>query len=393
MSMSVCLRVNAVAASVAVAAATGLATVPVSQIAAPATVEREIRLAAMVPPGGLITSFLRNQTVYCSIICPLLVQTATTAVDTAIQAPQVFLTALPTDGLLKAIGVAAASVTGPTDTAAETAIAADAAIPAQRALNAFEVGVIGLLNIIPAAAGGPTAILAAIQQARQDTFDALNAPFVPNPTPTVMPHGVFQVAVIQAINVVAAVIFPAFNDVLAGVFQVPNAMAQTLAATGDPIAALAAGATTAVKVVIAVGTVIANAITTAINNVRAAAQAAPVVTPAVLTTTTPTSAVKTQIQPQATVLAPVTTHPTSSSTLSHRGGQFFVVPKPVVVPKSALATTPVSNPGPKPTTTVTPSFNVTRSFNVTPSVNGHGQLNVRGSHDGLPSRPALRAKR
>ncbi|MQY27368.1 hypothetical protein [Nocardia aurantia] len=33
-----------------------------------------------VPPGGLLTGVLHNQLVYCSIICPLLAGTGTTAV-------------------------------------------------------------------------------------------------------------------------------------------------------------------------------------------------------------------------------------------------------------------------------------------------------------------------
>ena len=186
-------------------------------------------------------------------------------------APGTFLTALQSGDLLKAIGVTAASVTGPTTAAAEAAILADGSIPAPRALNAFEVGVVGLLNVIPAAAGGLPGIATAIETARQDTFTALNLPIVPNPTPTVMPHGVVQVAVVGAINVVAAVIFPAFNDVLAGVFQIPNAVAQELAATGNPVRAVAAGVNTAAGVVTAAATVIADSVVTAVSNIRTAA--------------------------------------------------------------------------------------------------------------------------
>jgi len=235
----------------------------------------EIRLTATVPPGGLITSIVRNQGIYCSIICPLLAQTGVVAVSTTLQSPGAFLAALPREGLLKAIGAAAASVTGPTAAAMERAIAADAAIPAQRALNAFEVGVVGLLDIAAALRGGPAAVLAAIGRARQQTFDALNAPVIPNPSPTVAPHGLVQVAVVQVINIVGAVIFPAFNEVLAGVFEVPNAMAQRLAATGDPAAALVAGVATAVGVVKGAAAVIGDAVVAAIRAVRAAGAPSP----------------------------------------------------------------------------------------------------------------------
>lgn len=282
MQRSINLRTEFVTTGLAAVAATAVIVAPLSPVtAAPAlpTVAHEVRLAASsVPPGGLITSFLHNQTVYCSIICPLLAQTGVTAVTTTLQAPGTFLAALSAGDLLKAIGAAAASVTGPTDAAAQKAIDADAAIPAQRALNAFEVGVVGLLNVLPAVQGGLPGIAAALQKARQDTYDALNLPFVPNPTPTVMPRGVFQVAVVGAINVVAAVIFPAFNDVLAGAFQVPDAIAQELAKTGNPVRALAAGIRTAAGVVVAAGKVVAQAVVKAVDDVRGAAAMQPLTT-------------------------------------------------------------------------------------------------------------------
>jgi hypothetical protein len=122
-----------------------------------------------------------------------------------LQTPGTFVTALQSGDLLKAIG-AAASVTGVADAAATPAIISDGTIGAPRALNAFEIGVMGLLNIVAAAAGGLPAVVTAIETARQDTFTALNRPVVANPTPTVVPQGVVQVGVMEGINVVAAVI-------------------------------------------------------------------------------------------------------------------------------------------------------------------------------------------
>jgi hypothetical protein len=233
------------------------------------TVSHDVRLAATtVPPGGLITSFLGNQVTYCSIICPLLVDTAVTAIATTLQTPGVFAGALRTGDLWRAIGITAASVTGPVNAAAQATILADGSLVAPRALNAFEVAVVGLMNIVPAALGGLPGIITAIQTARQDTFTALNLPIVPNPTPTVMPRGVLQVAVIGAIDVVGAIIFPAFNHVLSAVFAVPDAVAQELAVTGDPVRALAAGFNTAARELTAAGTDIADAVVTAVNNVR-----------------------------------------------------------------------------------------------------------------------------
>ena len=255
---------------IAAMAATPLA--PVTQSQAPPTVAQDVRLAAAeVPPGGLITSFLGNQLIYCSIICPLLIQTGVTPVVAALQTPGVFITALQSGDLLKVIGATAASVTGPTRAAAEAAIVADGTRVAPRALNAFEVGVVGLLNIVPAAAGGLPGVATAIQTARQNTFTALNLPIVPNPTPTVMPQGVVQVAVVGALNVGGAVIFTALNEVLSGAFETPDAVAQELAATGDPVRAVAAGVNTASEAVTAAGTAIADSVVTAVNNVRAAA--------------------------------------------------------------------------------------------------------------------------
>jgi hypothetical protein len=265
-------------------AATGIAVVGIAAMAAtplvppppaqpPPAVSHDIRLAVdEVPPGGLVTSFLNNQVIYCSIICPTLIRTGVTAAVTTLATPVTFVTALQSGDLLKAIGVTAASVTGPTNAAATASIVADGTLVAPRALNAFEVGVVGLLNVVPAAAGGLPGVVSAIQDARQDTFTALNAPIVPNPTPTVMPRGVFQVAVVGAINVVAAVIFPALNLVLNAAFQVPDAVAQELAASGDPVRAATAGVTTAARSLTAAVGVVADSVVTAANDIRTAAE-------------------------------------------------------------------------------------------------------------------------
>lgn len=268
--VSVAIRGIAV---VGIAAMVALPLAPGVQAQSPPTVTptvtQDVRLAATtVPPGGLITSFLGNQVTYCSIICPLLVDTAVTAIATTLQTPGVLFTALQSGDLWKAIGITAASVTGPVNAAAQATILADGSLVAPRALNAFEVAVVGLMNIVPAALGGLPGIVAAIQTARQDTFTALNLPIVPNPTPTVMPRGVLQVAVVGAIDVVGAIIFPAFNHVLSAVFSVPDAVAQELAVTGDPVRALAAGFNTAARELTAAGTDIADAVVTAVNNVR-----------------------------------------------------------------------------------------------------------------------------
>ncbi|WP_158021374.1 hypothetical protein [Mycolicibacterium chubuense] len=242
-----------------------------SQPQSPPTVTRTVQLAAAaVPPGGLVISFLGNQLTYCSIICPLLVDTAVTAAGTTLRTPVTFLTSLKSGNVWKTIGITAASVTGPTNDVAQATILADGTRVAPRALNAFEVAVVGGLDILAAAPDGLPAVAEAIATAREQTFTALHLPIVPNPAPTVMPQGVLQVAVVGVINVVGAVIFPAFNEILSAVFDTPNAVAQELAATGRPARALAAGVRTAAGHLAAAGTVIAASAVTAAHDVKTA---------------------------------------------------------------------------------------------------------------------------
>ncbi|MCX4095190.1 hypothetical protein [Nocardia sp. alder85J] len=281
MQIPTCLHAGVAATAIAVAGIAGPATAaaaPVTQARPTSTAAPDIQPPdttiapdAAVPPGGLVTSFLHNQLVYCSIICPLVVQAGVTAAVTTQQAPDTFRTASQSGDLLRAIGATVASVTGPTDAAAEAAILADGTEVAPRALNAFEVGVVGLLNVVPAAANGLPAVVTAARTARRDTFTALNAPIVPNPAPTVAPHGLVEVAVVAAIDVGAAVAFPAFNDVLSGVFRTPDAVARELAATGDPARAVAAGADAVTAVQTAASTVIAASIADAVDRIHTAA--------------------------------------------------------------------------------------------------------------------------
>lgn len=373
MQLSARLPIDFAAAAVAlVVVAPPALMAPTVEHPSPPTMTREIRLAGAVPPGGLITSFVNNQGIYCSIICPLLAQTATTAVTTSLQEPGVFLAALPANGLLKSIGIADASMTGPTAAAMDAAIAADAAIPAKRALNAFEVGVVGLMNIPPAILGGPAAVLNAFQEFRQQTFDALNAPVIPNPQPTVQPRGVFQVAVIGVINVVAAVIFPGFNFFLAGAFHVPDAVSQELAKSGDPLRAVMAGVQTAVGVVANAGNVVANTIVTEFNKVRAAAMQPGAFAPLAASKPVTTSAVSTPA-----VTAPQTP-PKKTKKIEH------TPPSPL-----GQVTNPPSGPAKGPAKGPIKGLPLKSKADGAPGL----QSTDRGAQTGVPSRPALRAKR
>lgn len=311
-------------AAIATAGITGIAamgTTPTTPTitAFPPRSQDVVLAAAAVPLGGLLTTFVGNQGIYCSIICPLLADTGTTAAMATFQAPGVFINALQSGEALKAIGAAVASVTGPTNDAAAAAILADGTLVAPRALNAFEVGVVGLLNVLSAIPVGLPGVIDAIHAARQQTFDALNAPIVPNPTQLAIPHGIVQVTVISAINVVAAVIFPAFNDVLGAVFSAPNAAAQELAATGDPARAIAAGMNSAATSLDAAVTVISKSVTKAVHDIRAAAGHSSAASTVALHSN-PTAGIsdaKTRTKSPATATAPDTASPSKTRHAGH----------------------------------------------------------------------------
>ncbi|RZT26223.1 hypothetical protein EV589_1978 [Mycobacterium sp. BK558] len=255
----------------ALAVATVIAGPPVSERPDPVPLTREVTLtAAAVPPGGLLASLLINQVRYCAIICPLVVDTAVTAGVTTLAVPVRFLTALQSGDLLQALGAAAASVTGPTNEAAQAAILADGSRVAPRALNALEVGVVGLLDVLPATADGIPGVARALQAAREDTFTALNAPIVANPAPTARPDGVLQVVVVESLNVVGAVIFPAFNEILSAVFDAPDAFARELADSGNLGRAVGAGVRNAAGHVHAAVSVVGQTVRTGLQHVATA---------------------------------------------------------------------------------------------------------------------------
>jgi hypothetical protein len=258
-------------AALGIAAMAAIPITPGVQADSQQAVSREVKLAATeVPPGGLLTSFLRNQVTYCSAICGPLINTGVTGVVTTLQTPIAFVGALQSGDLLKAIGITAASVTGPTNAALAAAILADSTVAVPKASNTFEIAVISLLNVVPAAAGGLPGVGAALEAAREQTFLALNSP-VGGPFTPPTPQGVLEVATLSAIRVGEAIIFPAFNDVLQATVGVPNAAAQELAATGDPVRAVAAGVNSAAGTVNAAVGVVAGSIVDGIENIRAAA--------------------------------------------------------------------------------------------------------------------------
>ena len=144
--------------------------------------------------------------------------------------------------------------------------------------------------------------------------------------PTVMPHGVLQVAVVGGLNVVGAVIFPGFNHILSGAFETPDAVAQELAATGNPVRAVAAGVNTAAGEVTAAVTDVANSVVTAVNSIRAASGQSLLVnrgtqpqnsaTAATATTTATTAPARAKVGPPRPLVA-TTTKPVVTPTTKH----------------------------------------------------------------------------
>jgi hypothetical protein len=99
-----------------------------------------------------------------------------------------------------------------------------------------------------------------------------------------------QVATLGVIRVGEAVIFPAFNDVLQATVGVPNAAAQELAVSGDPVKATAAGARAATASASAAVNVVSRSVVTAARDIR---NATPVTQKAAMTTTSASGRVTT----------------------------------------------------------------------------------------------------
>jgi hypothetical protein len=180
--------------------------------------------------------------------------------------------------------------------------------------------------------------------------------------------------VIGAINVVGAVIFPAFNDFLAGAFHVPDAVAQELAKSGNPVTAAMAGVQTAVGVVTAAGTVIANTIVTEVNKVRAAAMQPGAFAPLAAT-------------------KPVTTSAVTKSAITTPAVDAAQTP-----PKKPRKAGPTTPPQP-PVSFANPLSGLAKGLTkVLPPKSKPGaksglQSTDLGAQTGVPSRPALRANR
>ena len=239
---------------------------PPSEPHPPPTVSREVQLTAAPELGAIPLAFIRNQFQYCSLICPFAVQGAITVPIAAAQTPATFVGSLASTGnLFKAIGAAAASVTGPANAAVTPLINNDVFLVVPKAFHALDVAIVEAFNV-GAAVFTPDEFVQAVQNGRTNILNALNQPVGPPTTPTGA-RNILQVISVEAVNVTTAVAFQAGELLLAGIVQVADAAAQELARSGDPVAALAAGAAQAGQVIATTSAPVISAVNTAVTNI------------------------------------------------------------------------------------------------------------------------------
>lgn len=258
-------------AATAVGAVALTATTQVPQTPAPA-VPPDVRLsAASVPLGAIPIAFVRNQLVFCSLICPSIVQLATTVPVGVAEAPFAFLGGLSSGSLLKAVGAAAEAVTAPADVATTGIITPDVFVVVPKSIEkTLEIAAVQAIEVAQTV-GRPGDFLAAVDTARAKILQALDEPATlpPSDLPTGA-RGVVEVAAVAAIDITDAVAFQAGELLLAGAVHTVNVAATELAATGDPAAALAAGVTAASAAVAQAGGVVSDALARAGANLQAA---------------------------------------------------------------------------------------------------------------------------
>ncbi|AKS33412.1 hypothetical protein [Mycolicibacterium goodii] len=272
-------RAHSAVLSTITAAAVGAAVVapvlaPPPDLHVPRLVSAPVELTATPALGALPLAFLRNQALYCSVICPFAVQGLVTVPVGAALSPVAFVDSLGRTGsLTRAIGAAAASITGPANAAAEGIILNDVDRVVPKAFNTLEIAVVQLLRV-GAALADPAGLPDTINTARQTILDGLNQPLpgpgVPVPTETgarTLP----EVVAVEAIKVFAAVAFQAGELVLLGVVQTADAAAQELARSGDPVRALSAAVQQAGDVLQTASKIITDSVQTAATNIRDAA--------------------------------------------------------------------------------------------------------------------------
>lgn len=222
--------------------------------------------AAAPAPGGLPARFLRNQVQYCGVICPFVVQGATTVPVAIGTAPLTFADALLSESPTQAAGAAVASITAPARAATDPIINNDLSLVLPKAQNALEVSAVELVNV-GVATGDPRTLVQAIGSARTNIAAALDQP-VGAPVGPTGAVNLPQVVAVEAINVGSAVAFQATESGLRDAVDTADDSAQTLARTGNVAAAATVGARDTVKAVSAAGRTVTDSVTTAASHIR-----------------------------------------------------------------------------------------------------------------------------
>lgn len=225
-------------------------------------------IASAAPgPGGIPVRVIRNQLEYCGVICPFVVQGAVTVPLAVGTAPVTFAGALLSSAsLVQAVGATAASVTGPALAATGPIITNDLSLVLPKAQNALEVSTVELINVgfatrdpgelVRAIGGARTNIAAALDQRIGDPVGPTGAVNLP------------QVVAVEAVNVGSAVAFQATEAGLLDVVKSADDTAQTLARTGNVVAAASVGARDTANALGAARRTVTDSVNTAASHIR-----------------------------------------------------------------------------------------------------------------------------
>lgn len=189
--------------------------------------------SAAPAPGGIPVRVIRNQLEYCGVICPFVVQGA---------------------------------VTGPALAATGPIITNDLSLVLPKAQNALEVSTVELINVgfatrdpgelVRAIGGARTNIAAALDQRIGDPVGPTGAVNLP------------QVVAVEAVNVGSAVAFQATEAGLLDVVKSADDTAQTLARTGNVVAAASVGARSTANALGAARRTVTDSVNTAASHIR-----------------------------------------------------------------------------------------------------------------------------
>ena len=188
---------------------------------------------AAVVTGEIPAAVIRNQFLYCGLICPYLIDGVTAVPIATAGSPGVFAAAYESTGSVpSSIGVATHSVTEPAHAAMTGIIVNDLTLVLPRAQNALTVAVVEAMK---------TADGQDLDTGRTRVLEALDQPITPNPPSTAIVTTEQQAAAVDGINTASAVLFGAPELLLLGTTETANASAGALATTGDIAAAAATG--------------------------------------------------------------------------------------------------------------------------------------------------------